>query len=313
MRQRVGKVVVTGGAGFIGSHLIDRLVEDDVGEVVAIDNFSRGRVENIAHLSGTPQFHLIEGDVRDTGLLREALSGAVLVYHLAAQSRVLDAVRNFDYTFETNVIGTYNVLRAAVETGVSRVVFASSREVYGEPISLPVDEESPLLPVNSYGASKMAGEAYCRAFRREVGLETVILRLANVYGPRDFGRVIPHWFDEATSGRELTVFGGKQVLDVVWIHQVVDAFRRVGVIEGSVPPINIGTGTGTRIVDLARRIARVVEVQPKVRLEAARPMEVTRYIAGVQRMREILRIEPPLDPLAYLVEMRQLLAARALA
>src|SRR5712691_4119163 len=128
----------------------------------------------------------------------------------------MGAVRNVDYTFETNVVGTFNVLRGAVEQGVPRVLFASSREVYGEPISLPVDEESPLLAINSYGASKVAAEAYCRAFRREYGLHTVILRLANVYGPRDHGRVIPLWLQQALAGEDLRVHGGKQVIDFLW-------------------------------------------------------------------------------------------------
>src|SRR5262245_41261589 len=197
MRQDVGRIVVTGAAGVIVSHVIDRLITDRVGEVVGFDNFSRGRLDNLAHLSHEPRFELIEGDVRDSAAVRALLRGASVVYHLAAQSTVMGGVRDMAYTFETNVGGTFNVLRAAAEHGVARVVFASSREVYGEPIALPVDEESPLLPINSYGASKVAGEAYCRAFRREFGVQTVVLRLANVYGKRDIGRVIPLWLEQA--------------------------------------------------------------------------------------------------------------------
>src|SRR5207245_6922028 len=138
-------------------------------------------------------------------------------YHLAAQSTVMGGVTAAEYTFTTNIVGTFNVLRAAATCGVERVVFTSSREVYGEPINLPVDEDSPLLAINSYVASKVAGEAYCRAFRREFGLQVGILRLANVYGQRDIGRVIPMWIEQAMSGRELNVYGGKQVIDLVWI------------------------------------------------------------------------------------------------
>jgi UDP-glucose 4-epimerase len=303
MRQPVERIVVTGGAGFIGSHLIDRLLAGGAASVRAVDNFSRGRLENLAHLRHEPRFELVECDIRDRTSLSAAFKRASLVYHLAAQSSVVGAVRNADYTFETNVVGTYNVLRAAVDEGVSRVLFASSREVYGEPISLPVLEESPLLPINSYGASKVAGEVFCRAFRREFSLETVILRLANVYGPRDVGRVIPRWLDDAMSGRDLQVFGGKQVIDFIWIGQAVEALVRAGEVDGPVPPINIGSGTGTRIVDLARRIARLVEHSGHVRLEPARPMEVTRFIASVERMRQILRLEPGLDPLDNLAEL----------
>ncbi|MBV9172336.1 MAG: SDR family NAD(P)-dependent oxidoreductase [Chloroflexi bacterium] len=303
MPQLLGRMVVTGAAGFIGSHLVDRLLANGATHVVGFDNFSRGRLENLAHLSDDRRFELVVGDVRSTSDVSAVVTGANVVYHLAAQSRVMDGVRDVNYTFETNVCGTFNVLRAAAEKGVSCVVFASSREVYGEPMALPVDEESPLSPINSYGASKLAGEAYCRAFRREFGLQTVVLRLANVYGRRDTGRVIPLWLERANARQDLLVYGGKQVVDFVWVGQVVDALTRAGGLDVAVPPINVGSGTGTRIVDLARRIARMADGQVRVRLEAARKMEVTRYIASIQRMREILQIEPMLDPLGKLSDL----------
>jgi UDP-glucose 4-epimerase len=303
MRQHVGRVVVTGAAGFVGSHLVDRLMTQGAEDVVGFDNLSRGRLTNLGQLPDHPHFDFIQGDIRDRAAITEALRGASLVYHLAAQSSVMGGVRDVDYTFETNVSGTFNVLRAAVEQGVARVLFASSREVYGEPIALPVDEESPLLPINSYGASKVAGEVYCRAFRREFGLQTVILRLANVYGPRDQGRVIPLWLGEALAGQDLQVYGGKQVIDFLWVGKAVEAMLRAAAIDGPVPPINVGSGTGTRIADLARRIARLAQSQVRVKLEPARAMEVTRFIASVERMREILHVEPLLDPLAHLAEL----------
>jgi UDP-glucose 4-epimerase len=303
MTQRARRVVVTGGAGFIGSHLVDRLLADGAADVVVLDNFSHGRLENLAHLRNQTRFSLIEADIRDLSAMSSAFGGADLVYHLAAQSSVLAAAKDLDYTFQTNVVGTFNVLRAAAACAVPRVVFASSCEVYGEPISLPVDENSPLLAINSFGASKVAGEVYCRAFRREFGLQTVVLRLASVYGTRDVGRLVPLWLRQARSGHGLQVYGGKQVLDFVWVGNVVEALVRAGELDGSVPPINIGSGTGTRIIDLARRIARLAECQPKIQFEPARPMEVTRMIANVERMREILLIDPPLDPLANLTEL----------
>jgi len=297
------KIVVTGGGGFIGSHLVDRLLERPGGDVVVFDNLTRGRLANVSQHRSNPRLEFIEGDVRDAQAVLDAVRGATVVYHLAAQSSVMGGVTDAECTFSTNVIGTFNVLRAATRHGVERVLFASSRQVYGEPISLPVDEESPLLAVNSYGASKLAGEAYCRAFRREFGLQVGILRLANVYGPRDTGRVIPLWIDQAMAGRELNVFGGKQVIDFVWIEQVVEALVRAAALEGPLPPMNIGSGTGTRIFDLARRIARLACGQPRVRLQPARPMEVTRFVANVERMRQMLGLEPPLDPLMYLSQL----------
>src|SRR5260221_3619087 len=203
MHQRSEKVVVTGGAGFVGSHLVDRLLAVTTADVVVIDNLSRGRRANLARHQADPRLHVIAGDIRDSALVADALRGVDLVYHLAAQSRVMGAVHDLDYSFSTNVVGTFNVLRESASAGVRRVLFASSREVYGEPIELPVDEGQPLLAINFYGASKIMGEAYCRAFRRANGLNAIILRLANAYGPRDFGRVIPLWVDQAIAGQDL--------------------------------------------------------------------------------------------------------------
>jgi len=303
MFKSTDKVVVTGGAGFIGSHIVDRLLADTRAEVVVFDNLHRGRLTNLAQHAASPRLSIIQGDVRNADAVAETLRGADVVYHLAAQSTVMGAVEDLDYSFNTNVVGTFNVLRAASREGVRQVVFASSREVYGEPIELPVDEGQPLLAINFYGASKVMGEAYCRAFRRANGLNAVILRLANAYGPRDYGRVIPQWVDQATNGEDLTVYGGKQVLDFVWIGQVVEAFMRTADLEGPMPPINIGSGTGTRIIDLARRIRLMAGSHSQIQLVPARAVEVVQFVARVDRMRQLLRLEPSADPLANLPEL----------
>jgi UDP-glucose 4-epimerase len=298
--QSAGKIVVTGGAGFIGSHLVDRLVEAGGSEIVILDNLRRGRLENLRAHRAEPRLDFIHGDVRDAATVAAALQGADTVYHLAAQSTVMGAVDDLDYSFETNVIGTFNVLRTASEAGTRRLIFASSREVYGDPIDLPVAEDQPLLAINSYGASKVMGEAYCRAFRRTFGLHCVILRLANVYGPRDTGRVIPLWIERAAAGDVLNLYGGKQLIDFVWIDQVVEALIRAAEIPGPLPSINVGSGTGTRIIDLARRIIRLCGGRSRINIQQARSVEVTRFVANVTRMQQMLRIEPPDDPLIYL-------------
>ncbi|HEX2034103.1 MAG TPA: NAD-dependent epimerase/dehydratase family protein, partial [Chloroflexota bacterium] len=223
-----------------------------------------------------------------------------VVFHLGAQSAVVAALQDEEHTFTTNVVGTFNVLRAAARAGVRRLIFTSSRQVYGEPIALPVDEDHPLMAVDPYGASKAAGEIYCRAFRRKYGLTTVILRLANVYGPRDVGHAIPEWVARAAAGDELRVDGGKQLIDFVWVGHVVEALVRAAAVDGSLPPINVASGTGTRILDLARRIARLAQTQASIKLLPEPEIGVTRFVANVDRMRQLLRIEPPLDPLAFL-------------
>jgi UDP-glucose 4-epimerase len=278
--------------------------------VVVVDNLYRGDLDNLEGYRNDRRLELIEADIRDPDAVSSAMQGVDLVYHLAAQSNVIGSVSDVDYCFSTNVVGTYNVLRAASRHAVRRVIFSSSREVYGEPIGLPVDEGDPLLPINSYGASKLAGEAYCRAFRHVFGLQTVVLRLANVYGQRDTGRVIPLWLEQAAAGEALPVYGGKQLIDFVWIDDAVEALVRSAAVEGALPPINIASGTGTKIVDLARRISRLTGGHGQLKLLPARPVEVTRFVASVDRMREILGIEPPLDPLAHL---SLLVAAPALA
>jgi UDP-glucose 4-epimerase len=300
MYQRTERVVVTGGAGFVGSHLVDRLLADTRAEIVVIDNLARGRLSNLARHRSNPRLDVIEGDIRDAALVTNTVRGADLVFHLAAQSTVIGASQDRDYSFSTNVVGTYNVLRAAADAGVRRVVFASSSEVYGEPIEMPVDEGQPLLAINFYGASKVVGEAYCRAFRRANGLDSVILRIANVYGPRDYGRVIPLWLERAAAGEDLHIYGGKQILDFVWVDQVVDALIAAADSDVPLPPVNIGSGTGTKIVDLARRVRLLSGGRGQIQLVPARAVEVVQFIARVDRMRQLLRIEPPSDPLLHL-------------
>lgn len=299
------KVVVTGGAGFIGSHLVDRLVRDGWSEIVVVDNLHRGKLDNIrAHVErGRVVFHA--ADIRDADRIGSVMRGAEVVYHLAAQSSVMGAVADLDYSFTTNVVGIYNVLKAAHAAGARRVVFTSSREAYGEPGTLPVDEEQPLQSKNTYGASKVAGEVYCRVFQNNLGLQTAILRLTNVYGPRDFGRVIPLWLGMAAAGQPLVVYGGQQVIDFVWIDLVVEALVRAATADVAGTPINIGSGRGTPLLALADTILALVPPVSGARLDVqpARPVEVTRFVANVERMRRLLDLEPPADPLFGLSQM----------
>ncbi len=264
------KTVITGGAGFIGSHLVDRLAQERDQEILVYDNMFRGKRENIAAHLQSGRVALWENDIRDYDRLLEAVRGADVIYHLGAQSNVMGSVTDSDFSFTTNVGGTYNVLKAAREAGVHKVVFTSSREVYGDPITVPVGEDHPLGSKNTYGASKAAGELYCRVFQNLYGVDTSVLRLANVYGSRDIGRVIPLWLGWAAAGRDLTVFGGRQVIDFIWIDVVIEALIRAAALELKGQPINVGSGQGTPILELAQRIIDLCGSGSKVDIQPAR-------------------------------------------
>lgn len=297
------KILVTGGAGFIGSHLVDRLVAEGWGEVLIFDNLFRGRLSNLEQHRGNPRVQYCEGDIRDYDGLREAMAGAELVFHLAAQSNVMGAVADVDFSFTTNVVGTYNVLKAARACDVRRVMFTSSREAYGEARYLPVDEEHPLGSKNTYGASKVAGEMYCRVFSGNFGLETAVVRLSNVYGSRDYGRVIPLWMTRANRGEDLIVYGGQQLIDFVWVDQVVDALLIATRANMVGQPVNVGSGQGTPILELAERILQLIPTGSKLDLHPARSVEVAKFTAKVDLMRDLLGIEPPADPLFGLPQL----------
>jgi UDP-glucose 4-epimerase len=294
------KVLVTGGAGFIGAVLVARLVEAGK-DVVVLDNMKRGRREKLEALVAQGRVQLVEDDIRQFEATAAAASGCEVVYHLAAQSNVMGAADDPSYSITTNVVGTCNVLRAAADARVPRVVFTSSREVYGEPLHLPVGEDHPILPKNLYGASKVAGEAYCRAFAATRGLHVEVVRLANVYGPGDSGRVIPLWLAAAHEGKDLQVFGGEQVIDFLWVGTAVDAILRAA--EKGLPgPTNVGTGVGTSILDLAQRILAVVGSKSRVVRMPSREIEVAKFIADPARLRAF-GLAPETDPLQHLAEI----------
>ena len=294
------KIVVTGGAGFIGSHLVDRLLRDTQARIVVLDNLSRGRLANLAAHASNPRLECVVSDVRDAESVLRLLQDTAIVYHIAAEWGSDRPAHDSDDMFTTNVVGTLNVLRAAVQQGIERVVFTSSYEAYGVPVSLPVDEGQPLLAIDFYGASKAAAEAYCRAFYRLAGLKTAVLRLSDVYGPRDSGRLVPTWLQRAAAGEDLEVADGRRVIDLVWIGLVVEALIRAGTLDWPIPPVNVASGTGTRLIDLAKRIRHLTKGNVPIRVRSHPVIESARFVASIDRMRHILGIEPGLDPLVEL-------------
>jgi UDP-glucose 4-epimerase len=193
------------------------------------------------------------------------------------------------------------VVEHARAAGVRRLVFTSSREVYGDPEELPVLESAPLRPKNAYGMSKVAGEMCCAIYAGD-RLEIVVLRLANVYGPGDWGRVIPLFVERALRGEALTIYGGSQILDFVHVSRVIDVLMRAAFEEHVLGPVNVGSGKGTSIAELADRVLEITHSTSRICVNPSREMEVVRFVADIARARQLLGFAPPEDPLHGLAE-----------
>jgi UDP-glucose 4-epimerase len=289
--------LVTGGAGFIGARLARRLVALHPGRVRVLDDFTRTPISALE--LERDGLDVVRADVRCLSELRNAMVGCRVVFHLAAIATVMSCEGDPDSAFAVNAGGTLNVLTAARELGVRRVVFASSREVYGEPSELPVTEGSLLRPKNTYGASKAAAETLCASFAA-AGLEVTALRLSNVFGPGDRDRVIPRFILSARAGDALTVYGGMQLVDFIWVDRAVETFVRAatgGYVRGSV---NVGSGIGVTILEAARRVVERCGSGSQVQLLPTRDVEVSRFVADISRATRELGLVRPDDPLAEL-------------
>jgi UDP-glucose 4-epimerase len=295
------RVLVTGGAGFIGSTLVDRLVARG-DEVVVVDDLSSGRRQNLAGALAGGQARLVEADVAGPDLA-EVVKAAEpeLVHHLAAQIDVRRSVADPAHDARVNVLGTIAVARAAAEAGARRLVFAASGgTAYGEPdpAILPVSEDAPANPTAPYGVSKRSAEDYLRTFDALYGLETVSLRLANVYGPRQDPHgeagVVAIFCDRIRGGEPVTVFGdGTQTRDYVYVGDVVDAFllaaERPGAPGGR---FNIGTGVETSVLDLYATLREVAGTGAEPGFAPARQGELGRVALDAGLARRVLGWAP---------------------
>lgn len=283
------KIAVTGGAGFIGQHLV-RALSRRGHALTVLDNLRRGSFETAALEGAT----LIQGDIRDSATCDAAFRGVNCVVHLAAQSNVMGSESDPSYTVETNVSGTWTVAQAATAAGVPHLLFASSREVYGEPQTVPVPEAAPFSARNLYGATKISGEALLGTFPNPQ-LRTSILRLSNVIGPGDTGRVVPLWLTAARAQEPLILYGGEQVLDFVPVELVVDAFVAICERGPIGAPVNVGSGLPVTLRELAGRIIAMTGSRSTLEVRPARGPEVSRYCADVSRMERCLGLTPPAD------------------
>ena len=260
--QGYSRILITGGAGFIGSHLVDRLMEKDL-EVIVLDNLQTGKSENISRHTTRKNFRFVRGDVRNFDLVKNLVKDVDAVLHQAAIVSVPQSLENPILVNDVNVNATLNLLKASVDFDVKRFVYASSCAVYGEAENLPIREDSGLRPLSPYGVSKLAAESYVRVFYEVFGLETVCLRYFNVYGPRqavsDYSGVAARFMDHVAKNLDLEIFGdGEQTRDFVHIHDIAEAnILALGTKGIAGEAFNIGTGMSSTINQLADMLLEV--------------------------------------------------------
>jgi nucleoside-diphosphate-sugar epimerase len=290
------RVLVTGGAGFIGSHLAAELIERGM-DVRILDNFATGRRSNLRVLGG--EVEVIEGDIQSYERVHHAVSGCEVVFHEAALPSVPRSIQDPLTSNATNVVGTLNVLLAARDHGVRRVILASSSSVYGENPLLPKSEDQPTMPISPYATAKLAAENYARSFHRVYGLETVMLRYFNVFGPRQdptsqYAAVVPRFIAALMTGGQPTIYGdGEQSRDFTAVANVV----RGNLLAMDAPSVagsvyNLACGDRVSVNQLARTIGELLGCEVHPEYLPGRAGEVPHSLADISRAREQLGYEP---------------------
>ena len=281
------KVVVTGGAGFIGSHLTEELVRRGW-RVIIIDDLSSGKRENIERLLNQGKIEFIKGSLLALPLLQKLFQGVGYVFHQAAIPSVPRSIDNPLASHEANVTGTLNVLIAARDNGVKKVIYASSSSVYGDTPTLPKREDMPPNPQSPYAVTKLAGEYYCRVFEEVYGLATVCLRYFNVYGPRQnsgsqYAAVIPRFIKRASEGKASIIFGdGEQTRDFTFIKDAVEA-NVLAAESQACGVFNIGGGKRITINELANLILNITGSKVEPVHQEPRPGDIKHSLADITK------------------------------
>jgi len=296
---RGASVLVTGAAGFIGSHLVDAFLERGA-RVRGIDNYSNGKAENLA--ASRDRIEMIEGDLRDLATCHRACAGVDLIFHEAAVGSVPRSIADPATTLAANVGGMANLLAAARDAKVRRIVYASSSSVYGDSTALPKREGAEGAPLSPYAASKVMNEELASIFRRCYGMELIGLRYFNVYGPRQdpdgqYAAVIPRFFKAYAGGQAPIIYGdGEQSRDFTFVGDAVAANLRAVAAPAAAlgRAYNIAGGRGTTVNELAREIRRALggDSLPLPRYEPARSGEVKHSVADISFSRQILGYAP---------------------
>jgi nucleoside-diphosphate-sugar epimerase len=301
MTSHFSKVLVTGGAGFIGSHIVDRLVGDGF-EVTVVDDLSSGRIENLSKNIGKKDFRFVRGDIRDWGFVKKTVKDVDAIFHEAALVSVARSVKEPLLTNDINVVGTLNVLKAASDSGLRRFVFASSAAVYGDTPCEKIDEGVAVNPLSPYGVSKFVGEFYARYFFNVHGLETVSLRCFNVYGPRQsldsessYNGVISIFLHKLLAGSSPTVFGdGEQTRDFVFVEDLVQANMLALNSKNAAGEIfNIGNGVSVSVNDVAETLKSILKKKYLKTVHVSpRRGDIRHSCADISKAKETLGYKP---------------------
>jgi UDP-glucose 4-epimerase len=288
------KYLVTGGAGFIGSNLVKKLLE--MGEDVRIlDNFATGKRENVLPYINNPHLTVIEGDLRSFHIVRTAVKGVDYILHQGALPSVPRSINDPITTNDVNILGTLNILEAAKEFGVKRVVCASSSSIYGNSETLPKVETMPVNPMSPYALTKYAQERYCQIYYNLYGLETVALRYFNVFGPNQdptsqYSAVIPKFIKLMSEDKEPVIYGdGTQSRDFTYIDNVVYAnILACNAEKAAGEVINIACGESYTLLELVKMINEILGKNIKTRFAPERPGDVKHSLANIDKAKELL-------------------------
>jgi UDP-glucose 4-epimerase len=296
------KILITGGAGFIGSHLCDKYTLEGH-TVLCLDNFMSGNLINIRHLLDYRNFKLIKGDIRDFELLEKVMRDVDVVFHLAAQIHVDRSYIEPRLTYDINVMGTQNLLEVARLHDAKKVIHASTSEVYGSVQYAPIDEKHPLDAPHPYGASKIAADRMCYAYIQTYGMNIYILRLFNIFGPRQrdvgYGGVISIFTRRILSGIPPIIYGnGRQNRDYTYIEDAVRAYDSILKHDEAIAePINFGSGRAISILDLANKVIDLCDKKQNIKPIHVKPRigEVMSLIADATKAKKLLGWEPKYD------------------
>jgi UDP-glucose 4-epimerase len=291
------RVLVTGGAGFIGSHVIDRLVDSGYG-VRVVDDLSTGKLANIQGHLERGKVEFVKGDIRDAERVKKCVHDVDAAVHLAALTSVPFSVRNPSLTYDVNVAGTRNLLRACAKEKVGKFVFISSCAVYGEPEFLPVNEKHPANPISPYAKSKWAAEQFCLGLSGKGLLRSIILRLFNVYGRRqgvnDYCGVITRFIERCKQGLPMVVYGdGSQTRDFVNVHDAVEAvLAAVENNQAEEEVFNIGSGKPVSVNELAKTVSELAGLNPEIVYDKPRVGDIKHSYADISKAEKLLGYKP---------------------